>query len=1187
MICGIVIIALGLTVLTGWYTDRVELLRIRSNFAPMHFITASCFILSGFALIFLAMRYCRLAMLLGGIVGLVGALLCIEYSFGVKIGFFDALLAHLPAVTGLRPARPSPPTAAGFAGCGIALVILGSRISSRVQRPVIWIIGSFVMALCFMAISGYMTGLTGTYAWGNFVGMAFHTATGMSVLALGILLTQGRSHHGRTFMEDRWLPLPFGIAVATATVILWQALMADQQHKISQDSRIVAEGLKSNLVSQLNSRFRAILRMGRRWDRRGGTPYDDWKGDSMQYLKDENFAVAVEWVDSTLHVRWVYPEGENSEHLNFDLKKDIRWHAEEILKKSQIEFAMTVSPVLDLKQGGKGLSAYVPLFPNNKFDGYIVGVFRMDILMDTLLFEANITNYSVSVFEGEQLIYGPPLSNEGTRAVMNGSATTNFYGRTWRLVLTPTPALITKTTSALPHLILFLGLILTIALVVAARALQMSRLRAYSLTQSNERLQQEIQEREQIQIQLRESEDRLRVVLTAATGVSVVAGDRAGLITYFSSGSEKMLGYSAQEVVGKLTPGVFHDREEVAARGEELSVELGKKIEGIEVFTTKPLYEGIEKREWTYICKDGTRKKVELTVTVIRDADKNITGFLGTAVDITERKRLEQSKREAAELLAERNRQLEIVTAQAQAHAKAKAEFLSNMSHEIRTPLNAIIGMSELLLDVAMERREREYAETIRTSGDALLGLINDILDFSKIEAGQLEIEHIPVDLHECVESALDLVSAQATKKTLDLLYWIEPSVPAFILGDVTRLRQVLVNLVMNGVKFTEHGEIFVRISKTTCEGVKECLHISVHDTGVGIPKDRQDRLFRAFSQVDASTTRRYGGTGLGLAICHRLVTLMQGRIWVESEPGKGANFQFEFPLEAASVMLPRVYQQGASQELDGLRVLIVDDNETNRWILQTQTTAWGMQARSTDKPQEALEWVERGDPFDLAILDAEMPDMDGYELAEKLRQHHTTRKLSILVLTSKGDHRQDLEKLGIKAHLTKPVKVAALFEVVGSLLLGRRILRRSDEMKTEKLLFSECPLKILIAEDNPINQRVVTLLLERLGYRSEAVGNGLEVLAAVQRTSFDVILMDVQMPEMDGLHAARELCHLYSREKRPYIIALTADAEEGDREECLSAGMDDYLSKPVRSNKLAEVLRHAFVEIKKIKSAR
>ncbi|MEO6053658.1 MAG: response regulator, partial [Chthoniobacterales bacterium] len=1030
-----------------------------------------------------------------------------------------------------------------------------------------------------MALSGYVTGLTGTYTWGNFIGMALHTATGICILALALLLTQLQTP-GKEIMSDRWLPLPLGVAVITATLILWQALMADQQHQTAQDAVLVAHGLKSNLVSQISSRLRQVQRMAHRWDRRGGTPYDDWRGDSMQYLKDEKFVIALEWVDNSFRIRWVCPDEGYSHYMGFDLTEDERWNAVDILKKAQATRALTISPVVEQKKGEKVFFAYFPLFPNDKFDGFIVGVFGIDSLLDAVIEEAGIKGYSISVFEGTQLIYGSPLDNRQSVELTRGASSTDFYGRKWRLVLTPSSALIAQNISALPYLILLFGIFLAAALVVAARSLQISRMNAHSLGEVNRKLQEQMTERESIQNRLLESEERLRMVLSAATGVSVITGDNNGLITYYSPGAEKILGYTAKEMVGNMTPAQFHDMDEVKARGAELSRELGRKVEGFNVFVTKPLNEGIERREWTYICKDGTHKKVELSVTVLRSTNNEVTGFLGTAIDITERKNLEQAKRAAAELLTERNKQLEIVTAQAQAHARAKAEFLSNMSHEIRTPLNAIIGMSELLLDVAVEQRQREYAETIRTSGDALLSLINDILDFSKIEAGQLEIEHIPVDLHECVESALDLVSAQATKKTLDLLYWIEPSVPAFILGDVTRLRQVLVNLVMNGVKFTERGEIFVRISKVIGASGEDLLHVSVHDTGVGIPADRQNRLFQAFSQVDASTTRRYGGTGLGLAICHRLVTLMKGRIWVESLPGKGANFQFEFPLEAAMVTAPRVYQQGGSSELSGLRVLIVDDNETNRWIFQTQTTAWGMQARSTGKPLEALEWIERGDPFDLAILDAEMPNMDGYELAQKIRMHHISRKLPILILTSKGDHRHDLEKLGIKAHLTKPVKVAALYEEVGSLLLGRRILRRADIARTKNLLSAECPLKILIAEDNPINQRVVTLLLERLGYRSEAVGNGLEVITAVQRSSFDIILMDVQMPEMDGLHAARELCHLYPDGGRPYIIALTADAEEGDREECLAAGMDDYLSKPVRSNKLAEILHRAYEEI-------
>jgi signal transduction histidine kinase/DNA-binding response OmpR family regulator len=562
----------------------------------------------------------------------------------------------------------------------------------------------------------------------------------------------------------------------------------------------------------------------------------------------------------------------------------------------------------------------------------------------------------------------------------------------------------------------------------------------------------------------------------------------------------------------------------------------------------------------------------------VRDQLGNIIALRGVVQDVDE-------PHMAAELLTRRNWELEVATAQAQAHAKAKAEFLANMSHEIRTPLNAVLGMSELLHDTSLNERQLDYVNTIRMSGDTLLGIINDILDFSKIEAGQLRMERIPFDLRECVESSFDLVSSQASRKKLDLLYWIEPTVPASVMGDPTRLRQILVNFISNAVKFTEKGEVFVRINRTTHGKAAEKLHISVRDTGIGISPEHQHRLFQSFSQVDSSTSRKYGGTGLGLAICHRLITMMEGRVWVESQTGNGADFQFEIPLLPAEATPPQVYQRGQGGELQGLRVLVVDDNETNRWILESQSTAWGMVPRTTALPTEALSWIEQGDPFDIAILDGHMPGMSGFELAEKINAKVSLQQMPVLMLTSMGDTDSITEKPGVSAILAKPVKTHALYESLSRLLLGNGgPVRRKAPSNTSNPQFAlEHPLKILVAEDNPVNQRVISLLLERLGYRIEIAANGLEVLAALERTNFDLILMDVQMPEMDGLQAAREICRLHHRDQRPRMVALTANAVTGDRENCLAAGMDAYLSKPVRGNELAAALRETFEERKKM----
>jgi len=540
------------------------------------------------------------------------------------------------------------------------------------------------------------------------------------------------------------------------------------------------------------------------------------------------------------------------------------------------------------------------------------------------------------------------------------------------------------------------------------------------------------------------------------------------------------------------------------------------------------------------------------------------------------------ARRDAMEGLAAKNRDLDVARKQAEefasqagSAARAKADFLANMSHEIRTPLNAIVGMTDLLMDSDLPENVREHLGTIRTSSDALLYLINDILDFSKIESGHLELEEHPVNIRECIEAVLELNASNADQKHLDLLYWIEPDVPATMVSDRTRLQQILMNLVANAVKFTEKGEVLVRVRLMDSPSGENRVHFSVRDTGIGIPQDRLNRLFQVFSQVDSSTTRRFGGTGLGLAISRRLVELMGGTIRVQSSHGHGSDFQFEVPLRAGRE-LPTKPIPSRKKLLAGLNVLVVDDNATNRWILSGQTRGWGMVPIEAAGAREALAIEEAGRPIDLVLLDVQMPDMDGYTLAGELRARRP--ELAMIVLTSLGDHdRSRMQTLRISGFLTKPVKAAQLYETICTTVSGVATTPALPPDSGDMEIAGECPLKLLVAEDNPTNQRIIRLLLERLGYRPEIVGNGLEVLAALRSRPFDAIILDVQMPEMDGLTAAREICRKYPRGRRPWMLAMTANALEGDREKCLAAGLDDYVSKPVRTADLSAALRRAY----------
>ena len=865
-----------------------------------------------------------------------------------------------------------------------------------------------------------------------------------------------------------------------------------------------------------------------------------------------DFTVRTQGDAADLYViQYIYPLGINALSQGYDVGSEpVRRAAiERAIETGEPALTGRITLVQDTRNRA-GFLYLLPIYRNGASAATpderreaLLGFVYTPIIIDDLfidLMAATENELDVEVFDGLEartdnllldadgvLVAPDPDTPYGGR-LFHRIRTLDIGGRVWTVVFTSTARFESTLEHRIPLLIGLAGTVATLLVAAIVLMLGISRTRALGLAA-------------EMTANLSASEERLRALNTHAPGALFqFHADPGGqiVVDLLSPGFQVLTGCDpamlARHPVRLLARVPRADRRALLASIRH-AVASGSPWS----------------RTFSQRTRSGETRWLSARSSVITRPDGGRVWF-GAISDITDQERA----RAAAE----------------QANA-AKSQFLAMMSHEIRTPMNGVIGMTSLLLDTRLDDQQREFTEIIRSSGESLLGLINDILDFSKIESGQLELEKENFNLSDCIESALDLFAHKAAGKGIDLLYEIADNAPRELRADVTRLRQILVNLVGNAIKFTERGEILVSVDVIHEIDGGRHLRFRVRDTGLGIPPEARKRLFKAFTQVDASTTRKYGGTGLGLAISKRLAELMGGRMWVDSTPGVGSTFHFTLCVDWVAPG-PRRIRPENRVHLRGLRALVVDDNATNRRILSDLAAKWELSVVCAAGSAEAIERARTGERFDFAILDMQMPDMNGVELAGALRALPGREKLPFLLLSSIGHQFSAGQRELFAAILSKPAKPAQLHEAILRLAGPAPVVEPAMTPAPAPAPGATRPERLLLAEDNAVNQKVALHMLARLGYRADIAANGLEVLAALERQRYDIILMDVQMPEMDGLVAARRIRE--ARSATPWIIALTANAMEGDREACLACGMNDYVSKPIRAVELAAALERA-----------
>jgi PAS domain S-box-containing protein len=976
------------------------------------------------------------------------------------------------------------------------------------------------------------------------------TAAALILFGIALVLLAWRENLRTREGPPEWTALPVVIGTLTLTLILWMGLREREIAYLNITAQQAMDRLAQAVVYAIDGEETSFERMARNW---GEAPERDsplWEIDATTQMRESApfGCVSIAEVDSSSRTRWV-SQGNEGE-MNFD-------HLSDPVRRDAIESVISLqhpvaSATTDISGHPKaGFVIYAPITRAGELAGFVSAEYLYSQFFAHVVGELKLADdYHVTVGIADSTVYdaGPSPARE---TVFTVNKVYPIADRRILFNLAPSEKTLARDRRFLPEFALAAGIGVTGLLGLVVHLARRALIGQLAAEHSNLRLQAENEERRRVEKRLKLSDERLRLALDS-THIGIFEWNVGTNQVYYSPGLWALLGYehSRMPTTFDAWRSLIHpeDLPLVRARSDE---QLAGTVALIDL-------------EYRVRARSGDWRWVYMRSKSIADIDNGPPSrIVGTVQDVTAR--------------VETEHQLRRAKSEADEASRAKSEFLASMSHEIRTPMNGVIGMTSLLMETSLTGEQRDFANTIRTSGEALLGLINDILDFSKIESGKMELEQVPFEIAACLEDALDLFVVQASAKKLEIGYHVASDVPAWVVGDVTRLRQVIVNLVHNAVKFTPRGGVSVEVRRKESSGAapgKMFLEFLVRDTGIGIPADRANRLFKVFSQVDSSTTRKYGGTGLGLAICRRLAELMGGGIRVQSVVDGGSTFSFDILTEKAAPPAGSESCPALPAPLSDGTVLCVEDNPVTQARLSTLFDAWGASCIIAPDAEAAARLAAglQAPPVLLVVDD----DRTGAVRPLGVLAHLSCPRVLMLPF---GEAPGPLLVDGHPcASVIKPLKNAVFFQTIVSLLKATPMtVLEAPPQSVERILGEAIPLRVLLAEDNPINQKVALRLLERLGYRADTVGNGAEAVAALENRHYDLILMDVQMPEMDGFEASRQIRLRIPAGRQPKIIALTANAMQSDRQLCLSAGMDDYISKPVKLQEIADAITRQF----------